>query len=83
MLLKIGEETAKITDLITSNNASYIKELGRFLAEADEIRRKVKGPNTASHKTSGNEAKRRNDDKKWKKNKRRKPLKQMTQSIQE
>ena len=64
MLLKIGKETAKITDLITSNNATFIKELGRFLVETDEIRSKVK-------------------ENKKKTNKRRKPLKQMTQTIQE
>ena len=44
MLLKIGDVTVKVTDLITSGSIEIIKELGKFLVEAENTRKKVKEP---------------------------------------
>ena len=49
-LIRIKEETAKITDLITNENATFIKELGRFLVEIDESRSKVKENNKTTNR---------------------------------
>ena len=38
MLQKIGCNTGKVTDLITSNNKEYIKVLGRYLVEVEDTR---------------------------------------------
>jgi hypothetical protein len=44
MLPRLGLGIRKVTDIITSNNCEVIRELGRYLIEAEEIRRKQ--PNT-------------------------------------
>ena len=44
MLQRLGLGTSKVTDIITSNNCEVIRELGRYLIEAEEIRRKANKP---------------------------------------
>ena len=39
MFQKIGYNTGKVTDLITSNEEVIIKELGRYLVEVEDTRK--------------------------------------------
>ena len=47
MLKKIGYNTGKVTDLITSNEEVIIKELGRYLVAAEDTRKHAEDPKQA------------------------------------